>query len=59
MKLASYLDHGHELLGVVEGERLLRASDVGPEFPTTLSDLLDATNGDWAAIRPYPGYAAY
>src|SRR5256885_8131419 len=32
-------------------ERLLRASDVGPEFPTRLGDLLDATNGDWAAIR--------
>ena len=51
MRLASYLDHGHELLGLVEGDRVLRASDAGPEFPTTLSDLLDATNGDWAAIR--------
>ena len=51
MRLASYLDHGHESLGLVASERLLRASDVGPEFPTTLGDLLDATNGDWAAIR--------
>lgn len=51
MRLASYLDDGRESLGLVEGERLLRATDASPEFPTTLSDLLDATNGDWAAIR--------
>jgi 2-keto-4-pentenoate hydratase/2-oxohepta-3-ene-1,7-dioic acid hydratase in catechol pathway len=51
MRLASYLDQGHELLGLVEEDRVLRASDAGPEFPTTLGDLLDATNGDWAAIR--------
>ena len=51
MRLASYLDHGHESLGLVASERLLLASDVGPEFPTTLGDLLEATNGDWTAIR--------
>lgn len=51
MRLASYLDRGHESLGLVVKERLLRASDAGPEFPTTLSELLDATNGDWTTIR--------
>ena len=51
MRLASYLDHGHESLGLVASERLLLASDTGPEFPTTLGDLLEATNGDWTAIR--------
>ena len=51
MRLASFLDHGHESLALVAGERLLRSSDIGPKFPATMGDLLAAADGDWTAIR--------
>jgi 2-keto-4-pentenoate hydratase/2-oxohepta-3-ene-1,7-dioic acid hydratase in catechol pathway len=50
MRLASFLDRGHEALGLVAGDRLIRASDLNRELPTTLGELL-STNGDWSAIQ--------
>jgi 2-keto-4-pentenoate hydratase/2-oxohepta-3-ene-1,7-dioic acid hydratase in catechol pathway len=56
MRLASFLDRGQEALGLVAGDRLLRASDLNRELPTTLGELLSA-NGDWSAMRRLAGEA--